>query len=111
MNWNTVTSSKSQGGLGLKDMDDFNTTLLGKAAWHLANNSPKLWVQALSHKYLKGTSIFNAPMRSNTSPIWQGIMKTRNKLQDGFGLRLGDGSSILHCFGIVIGLVEERLQS
>ncbi|XP_057443884.1 uncharacterized protein LOC130736046 [Lotus japonicus] len=93
INWQTVTSAKEDGGLGIKCMDDFNTALLGKAVWQLSDVSPKLWVQALTHKYLKDTSIFSAGNRSNSSPIWRGILRARDQLAEGFKYRIGDGSS------------------
>lgn len=76
-------------------MDDFYITLLGKAVWHLTNYSPKLWVQSLSHKFLKGSSVFSATRWSNSSPIWRGILRARDQLADGYRFRLGDGSSLV----------------
>ncbi|XP_057442557.1 uncharacterized protein LOC130734228 [Lotus japonicus] len=91
--WSTVTQDKETGGLGVKDMADHNTALLGKAVWNLLQNSNKLWVQTFTHKYLQGHSILSVPARHNASPIWKGIIKARDQLHNGFKYRLGDGKT------------------
>lgn len=84
-------------------MGDFNTTLLGKAVWHLLYSSNKLWVQVLRHKYVQNSSILSVPRRPNGSPIWRGILNARDQLKDVFRFMLGRGTPL---FGTVSGLGE-----
>lgn len=88
-----MSRAKDDGGLGIKDMGDFNTTLLGKAVWHLLIGSDKLWVNVLSHKYLKQSTILNVVSRPGASPIWHGILKAMDQICSGFQFRLGNGDS------------------
>lgn len=81
MNWKKITRDKEHGGLGMKDMADQNTALLGKAIWNLLANFSKLWVQVFKHKYLRGTSIMSVKQQHNDSPIWKGILKARDCLR------------------------------
>lgn len=91
-------------------MSDFNTTLLGKAVWNLIHSSNKLWVQVFRHKYLQHSSILSVPRRSNSSPIWKGILNARDKLKDGYGFSLGSGnSSVWYADWTWLGIIAEQL--
>nr|KYP51194.1 hypothetical protein KK1_027003 [Cajanus cajan] len=43
MKWETITSPKSLGGLGIKDMKCFNASLLAKWRWNLFCQKDTLW--------------------------------------------------------------------
>lgn len=79
----------------MKVMADHNVALLGKAIWHLLIKSEKLWVEALSHKYLQENSVLHVPIRAFASPVWRGLMRSHDSLRDGFKFRLGKGSSLV----------------
>lgn len=91
--WDTVTLPRKDGGLGLKEMGDFNTSFMGKVVWALAQNSNKLCFRVLEHRYLQGRSILEEKVRLNASPVWKGILKARDKLKGGYRFRLGNGNT------------------
>lgn len=84
VNWNTVIQERTSGGLGIKEMADFNTALLGKAVWSLAHHPEKLWVRVLNHRYLQQSSIMQVQVRTNDSPVWKGIIRARDQLKNGW---------------------------
>ena len=49
--WDIVYLPKSEGGLGIKDITKFNTTLLGKWIWALVSDQQQLWVRIINSKY------------------------------------------------------------
>ena len=49
--WDTVFLPKNKGGLGIKDLSNFNEALLGKWGWELANNQNQPWARILLSKY------------------------------------------------------------
>nr|KYP76329.1 Putative ribonuclease H protein At1g65750 [Cajanus cajan] len=49
--WETITSPKSLGGLGIKDMKCFNASLLAKWRWNLFYQKDTLWSRILDSKY------------------------------------------------------------
>ena len=49
--WETVTSSKENGGLDIKDITNFNVALLGKWRWGLMQNKGELWARVVQSKY------------------------------------------------------------
>ena len=51
VNWDTVCLSKNKGGLGIKDLSNFNEAFLAKWGWELANNQNQLWARVLISKY------------------------------------------------------------
>ncbi|KAF1889637.1 hypothetical protein Lal_00024964 [Lupinus albus] len=62
-----VCSSKSVGGLGVKDIFSFNRALLGKWNWRLVTESGSLWCQVLFSKY--GRSLNNSTGLGFSSPL------------------------------------------
>lgn len=46
MNWDIVTSFKSQGGLGIRGACLINIALLGKLGWDITKKANKLWVRS-----------------------------------------------------------------
>lgn len=42
---------KEKGGLGIKDLDLFNKSLLGKWIWRMLEKGDRLWVRILKSKY------------------------------------------------------------
>ncbi|KAL5127866.1 putative ribonuclease H protein [Glycine soja] len=51
VNWDSVCLSKNKGGLGIKDLSNFNEAFLAKWGWELANNQNQLWARVLLSKY------------------------------------------------------------
>ncbi|KAI5344525.1 hypothetical protein L3X38_012402 [Prunus dulcis] len=51
--WDTVCKSKKKGGLGLKQTDLMNQSMLAKVGWRLLQYKESLWSNALIQKYLQ----------------------------------------------------------
>lgn len=50
INWSSLCSSKSIGGMGFRDFQKFNNVLLAKQVWHLLNNQDTLLYRFFSCK-------------------------------------------------------------
>lgn len=57
--WESLRSSKSYGGLGFKNIEVFNNTMLAKQ-WRVLKNGDSLATQILKSKYFKNTSVLDA---------------------------------------------------
>lgn len=68
VNWDLVTRTKGEGGLGLRKDRSKNLTLLASLAWRLANNPTNLWEITLLQKYSHKPS-------EKGSFIWKNIIK------------------------------------
>ncbi|XP_057419083.1 uncharacterized protein LOC130713326 [Lotus japonicus] len=95
VSWTELTKPKGRGGLGIRGARANNEALLGKLVHSMLNERDKLWVQCLSTKYLHSGSILVEPQRLGTSYVWRGILKARDAVAQGFGVKLGAGTSSL----------------
>lgn len=96
VNWATVTSSKANGGLGIRSMQEANLAFLAKLGWRLTNEGNSLWAQVLGNKYLRGDrSVAGIKHRPNASTVWQGLEKACPVLSKGVRKRVGNGNDTL----------------
>lgn len=51
LRWDSLTSNKSDVGLGFKDFSLMNSALLAKQAWRIIQNPNALWVRVLQGLY------------------------------------------------------------
>ncbi|XP_074305281.1 putative mitochondrial protein AtMg00310 [Silene latifolia] len=82
---------KTMGGLGFRDFENFNLTLLGKQAWRLAVNSNCLWVRLIRAKYFLNGDFMAASMGNSPSYTWRGTLEARSTLERSLRRRIGDG--------------------
>ncbi|WZZ64930.1 hypothetical protein YC2023_076300 [Brassica napus] len=61
--WDKVCVSKEEGGLGFKDITDFNTTMLGKQLWRLIEKPHTLFSRVFKGRYFRNASPLE-PVRS-----------------------------------------------
>ncbi|GMI70435.1 hypothetical protein HRI_000712800 [Hibiscus trionum] len=92
--WNRICLPKSAGGMGFKDLHDFNIALLGKQIWKLICEPDSLLGQIYRSKYFPSGNILDAPKPSRGSFAWQGIYNALQRLFPGFLHRPGINSNI-----------------
>ncbi|XP_040872094.1 uncharacterized protein [Glycine max] len=78
--WDTMCRNKSQGGVGIINLQVWNIVSLMKCLWNICRNSENLWVLWVHTYYLKGNDAITAFVRPNSSWILKNIMKQRDKL-------------------------------
>ena len=54
--WDKVCENKDEGGLGFKDISDFNTAMLGKHLWRLIENPHTLFSRVFKRRYYMNAS-------------------------------------------------------
>ncbi|KAK8695950.1 hypothetical protein V6N13_001092 [Hibiscus sabdariffa] len=74
--WKTICLPKRFGGLGFRDMKQFNLALLGKQVWCLMQNTDELCYKVLSAKYFPNGQVPNAKLGNRPSFAWQGFLPT-----------------------------------
>lgn len=85
------------GGLGFKDIENFNLALLGKQVWRLIHNKNSLFFfyKVFKAKYFPNFSVLDEDVNLKGSFAWQSIMKARRVVKLGSRWRIGDGKSVL----------------
>ncbi|GJU13851.1 RNA-directed DNA polymerase, eukaryota, reverse transcriptase zinc-binding domain protein [Tanacetum coccineum] len=81
VSWKVVCGSKSQGGLGLKNLGAWNEVLMTKHLCNIACNKESLWVKWVNVVRLKGRSIWGIATNTNASASWKHILSLRDKVR------------------------------
>ena len=83
----SVCLPKDKGGLGIKDLKTFNTTLLGKWRWDLFQQHGELWAKIMDSKYGGWRSLDEGIRGSNESPWWKDLMMVLHQQQRSTALK------------------------
>lgn len=94
MSWWKMCVPKNQGGMGFRDIHNFNLAFLTKQAWHLLDNLDSLCASILRAKYYPDGDLLNAKLRKGSSFTWKSIMAGTNTLKRGYIWRVGNGHYI-----------------
>ncbi|KAM6593181.1 hypothetical protein CsatA_000884 [Cannabis sativa] len=92
--WQHLTKHKHFGGLGFRDLRDFNLSMLGKQAWRLIVNESSLVSRLYKARYFPRGSFFTAELGHNPSFIWKSIFDTQKLVLSGVRCNIGPGTSI-----------------
>jgi hypothetical protein len=96
-----MTSPKSFGGLGFRDMGCFNQALLARQAWRLLTTPDSLCARVLKARYYPNESLMDTAFPRDSSASWKGIEYGLELLKRGVVWRVGNGQSIKiwrHCW-------------
>ena len=78
--WEILCKSKSEGGMGFKDLVRFNEAMLAKQIWRLQTKKSSLLYKVFSTKYFPSGSVFEA-RSSIASFAWQSLLKAGMSLK------------------------------
>ncbi|WZZ90127.1 hypothetical protein YC2023_118706 [Brassica napus] len=92
--WEKLTKTKKAGGLGLRDIQLFNQTLLAKIAWRILSAPNCLLARVLTGKYCHNKSFLEAQVPAVCSHGWRSILHGRDLLQENLGRAIGNGQNI-----------------
>lgn len=89
--WSTIVDSKSLGGLGIRDLKDFNIALVAKQSWRILQNPNSLLSRVYKSKYFQKTGLLQEKPKSNASHAWKSILKGNELLKSGIKWIIGGG--------------------
>ncbi|KAL6497651.1 hypothetical protein OROHE_027084 [Orobanche hederae] len=92
--WKYLCAPKDWGGMGFRNIRDFNIAMLAKQAWRIFQNPTSLMAKLYKARYFPDTSFLNATIGKNPSFIWSSILEAQHVIKRGTGWRVGDGNSI-----------------
>ncbi|KAL6272179.1 hypothetical protein ACE6H2_022871 [Prunus campanulata] len=76
--WHSLCRGKESGGLGFRDLMDFNLALLGKQCWRMLSNPDAYWVRVLKPKYFPNEELMQAKVRARASWAWSSLIARRD---------------------------------
>lgn len=91
--WERLTYPKALGGMGFRDLRNFNKAMLGKQGWRLMVNPDSLCARVLKGRYYHDGDFLSSTRRKHASHTWQAILAGREVLLQGLIKRIGDGAS------------------
>ncbi|CAA7038820.1 unnamed protein product [Microthlaspi erraticum] len=95
--WNKLTRGKRDGGLGIRDIQDFNDALLSKLSWRILKNLECLLARILKGKYFPNQPFLDCAMTEGGSHGWRGIMIGQRLLKEKLGKVIGNGETTSVC--------------
>lgn len=90
--WDFLGLPKVEGGLGFRNFQDFNDTLLAKQVWRLVQAPESLCAQFLNGS--TNTTILQANRGTSPSWLWSSLLIGRKLLQEGSVWNIGNGHSV-----------------
>ncbi|XP_073359649.1 uncharacterized protein [Aegilops tauschii subsp. strangulata] len=93
--WEWLSTPKSLGGMGFKDLALFNQAMLGKQGWRLLTDPESLCARVLKGRYFPFGDFWNASAPCSASVTWRAILHGRDLLKQGVQWGIGDGRSTL----------------
>lgn len=92
--WDTMALPKYAGGLGFRDIETFNDSLLAKIGWRLIKEPNSLLAQVLRGKYYRDSNFLDCSIPTTASHGWRSILAGREILRKGLSWAVGDGEKI-----------------
>ncbi|XP_026400419.1 uncharacterized protein LOC113296326 [Papaver somniferum] len=96
ISWDNVSLPKKLGGLGLKNLKNYNSVFLAKLAWNLLHNQDILCARILKGKYFSFHDLryHPPPLANNGSWIWQSIVHGLHNVLKQAKWQIGNGTTI-----------------
>ncbi|XP_062103683.1 uncharacterized protein LOC133814782 [Humulus lupulus] len=97
MSWERLARSKDVGGMGFRNLREFNLAMLGKQARRLVVRPDSLVSKVFKARYFPKGEFLEAELGSNPSYIWRSIFETKAIIKKGLRRRVGTGSTTRIC--------------
>jgi hypothetical protein len=85
------------GGLGFRDLETFNVSLLTKMAWRAQQHPDAFWVRVLKGIFFPITEFLKAVKGARASWAWSSLLVGRDTLLNGGLWKIGNGETVDIC--------------
>ena len=94
LKWSEMRKSKSEGGMGFRDLALHNDSLLAKQAWRLLHDQSSLFYKVFKPFFFPNCTIMEAAESSSGSYAWKSILHGRDVIKRGVCWRIGNGQKV-----------------
>ena len=92
--WVDICLPKTEGGLGIRWLSEWNISLLSAHIWSIVTRKETLWVRWVHAYKLCGSSFWNVSSQGNLSWGWRSLLNIRNIIRPFLWYKVGNGHSI-----------------
>ncbi|XP_010530574.2 PREDICTED: uncharacterized protein LOC104807150 isoform X3 [Tarenaya hassleriana] len=89
--WDAICKPRTEGGLGLRRLDEFNKVFRLKLVWLLFSKAGSLWVAWVKSNIFKDKSYWGLKAHQNVSWNLRKLLQMRNQAREFIGVKLGNG--------------------
>ncbi|XP_062093420.1 uncharacterized protein LOC133799418 [Humulus lupulus] len=109
--WENVCLPQSTGGLGFRNVINWNTVAMGKYVWAIAAKKDNLWVRWIHSVYLSNGNWWNNSALPNCSWYWKKIVAVKDIIKTKIDLStfIAEGYSIQQRYAFLY-LITNRVQ-
>ncbi|KAM6550661.1 hypothetical protein CsatB_000469 [Cannabis sativa] len=94
MSWKRLSKHKHEGGLGFRDLRDYNLSFLAKQGWRLLTKENSLVGRMYKARYYPNGNFLSATLGSNPSFIWRSIFEAQSVVRHGARKSIGSGCGV-----------------
>ncbi|XP_074324121.1 uncharacterized protein LOC141661039 [Apium graveolens] len=94
MSWERMCKVKGSGGLGFRNLHDFNVAQLGKQGCRLIMNPQSVVSRVFQARYYPNGTFLSAGLGNSPSFIWRSVLEAQVLLKRVMYRRVGDGSRV-----------------
>ena len=91
VSWTDICRPKTEGGLGLRQLEDYDLVFRLKRLWNFFSNSGSLWVAWLSHNRFRDQNYWLVRDSQRFSPTIRGMLQLKNLIPQFLRCIVGDG--------------------
>ncbi|GKC32155.1 RNA-directed DNA polymerase, eukaryota, reverse transcriptase zinc-binding domain protein [Tanacetum coccineum] len=112
--WKDICLPKSQGGLGLKSLHEWNKALMTRHLWNVLSNKDYIWVRWVNLYWLKGKSLWSIVADNHTPWCWKQILSLRDLIRGFVRTKIGNGKTcniwfdVWHDRGPLCSVIDQR---
>ena len=92
--WPKLCETKDRGGLGFRNLEVYNQSLLASQCWRIMINKNSLAAKVLKTCYFPDCNLLDATTMSSASFLWKSLMWGKDIITTGSRWKVGDGKSI-----------------
>uniref|UniRef100_A0A803NWY3 RNase H type-1 domain-containing protein n=1 Tax=Cannabis sativa TaxID=3483 RepID=A0A803NWY3_CANSA len=92
--WDKLCKPKDKGGMGFKNLEKFNQSLLAKQGWKIINNPHSLLARVLKACYYTNSNFLEAKVGGYGSFMWRSILWGRQIIDKGIRWRVQSGREV-----------------
>uniref|UniRef100_A0A803PC62 Uncharacterized protein n=1 Tax=Cannabis sativa TaxID=3483 RepID=A0A803PC62_CANSA len=94
ISWDRMCHHRIVGGMGFRNLRDFNPALLGKQGWCLISRPQSLVAKVYKARYFPNESFLMAQLGNNPNFVWRSIWEAQDIVHKGIQWQVGNGYSI-----------------